>query len=161
MVNNSCILWFLKIRCQMATLDPPGLPSGIHRVIKYQMAASILITYQNMFPILQYFKGHTYLVHLFYIGILPQSVSILFVNMYGLFNIIGNMYFKLVVMFPRSTIYQINDNISLLKIIWHPAWKGLFIRQAKSYHILCHLNKVWLFQNLQIHPRARTIFQLN
>ena len=119
-----------------------GLPSEIHLDIKYQMATSFLIFYRNMLPILQYFKGYTDLVHLFCIGILPQSVSIIFVKRYGFFNIVGNLDSKLVVTLQNLAIYQINDAIHILKSIHQSPRKCWFIRQAKSSCILCHLNRV-------------------
>ena len=145
----------------MAILDPPGLPSEIHLDIKYQMDTSFLIFYRNMLPILQYFKGYTDLVHIFFIGILPQSVSIISVKRYSFFNIVVNLDSKLVVTFPNSAIHQRNNAISLLNSIRNPPWKGWLIFQAKRCYILRHLNRVWLFQNLQRHPRARTFFSLN
>ena len=125
----------------MAVLDPSGLPSETHIDIKYHMATSFLISYRNMPPILQYFKGYTYLVHLFCIGILPQSLSIIFVKRYGFFYIVGNLNSKLVVTFPNSGIHQINDAISILKSIRHQPRKGWFIRQGKSCCILRQLNR--------------------
>ena len=126
----------------MDVLDLPGLPSEIHIEIKYHMATSFIISYRNMLPILQCFKGYTNLVHLFCIGILTQSLSIIFVKIYGFFNIVENLYSKLMVTFPNSAILQINDTISLFKSKWYPPQKGWFICQAKSCHILPHLNRV-------------------
>ena len=109
----------------MSVIDPPGLPSEINLGIKYQMDICFLIYYRNMIPILQYFKGYTDLVNLFFIGILPQSVSIIFVKRYGLFNIVGNMDSKLMVSFPNSAIHQRSDGISLLKSTPPPTTKSL------------------------------------
>ena len=77
-----------------------------------------------MLPILQYFKGYTELVNIFCIVILPQSVSIIFVKRYGLFNIVGNLDSKIMVTFPNSAIHQRNDVISILKSKRHPPRKG-------------------------------------
>ena len=116
----------------MAVLDPSDLPSEIYLDIKYQTTTSFLISFWNMLPILQYFKGYNYLVHLFCIGILPQSVSIIFVKIYGFFNVVGNMYSKIVVTFPNSSIHQRNNAIYLLKSIRQPPQKLWFIIQSKS-----------------------------
>ena len=108
----------------MAVIDSPGLPNEIHIGIKYQMATCFLISYRNMIPILQYFKGYTDLVNLFFIGILPKSVSILFVKIYGFFNIVGNMDSKLMVSFPNLAIHRRSDVISLLRSIPPPTTKS-------------------------------------
>ena len=126
----------------MAVLDLPGLPSEIYIDIKYHMATIFLILYQNMLPMLRYFKGYADLLHIFCIGILPQSVTIIFFKRYDLFNIFGNLDSNLVVTFPKSYFQYINYAVSLIKSIQYPPQKGWFILPAKTCYILLHLNKV-------------------
>ena len=88
----------------MAIFDPPSLPSKVHLDQPYNATAIFLVSNRDVFIITQYLEGYTNLEHLLLIGILSESISIIFVKLQRFLDFLWNLDTKLVILIGNSVV---------------------------------------------------------
>ena len=127
------------------------------------MSTKLFLSNQRLLVILHNIKWQYKILHIIIYIIQPNSITILLIKGMNLFNVLGKFYPKLVRLLEKMDItflHQINNPISLLQQAINSKMKFCFMVNPLRNSILVRMNRMWMFEVINILPSSQHILTL-